>query len=72
MQRAHLYFPLDTADDQTGRNLAPALLSVDGTKTIVSFDRVDMARVLEGVLTLVPTTRPPLNKTRITCLRVLE
>ena len=62
----HLYFLLDTADDQTGRNLTQALVSVDGTNTVATFDRVDMARVLEGVLMFFPTTTAPLSKTRIT------
>jgi hypothetical protein len=46
---------------------------VDGTKTVVTFDRViDTAPVLEAVLIFHPETRAPLKKTCITGLRVLK
>ena len=68
-----LYFLINTTKDQTGSNVAPALFAVDGTRTVVTVDRLaDTAPVLEAVLILYPVTRSPLKKTCITGLRVLK
>lgn len=67
----HLFFLLDTPDEQTGQNLAPAWFSVAGTSSVAKFGKVDMSRVLEAVLVFSPVTRAPLKKTCITGLRLL-
>jgi hypothetical protein len=68
-----LYFLLNTTKAQTDSNITPAFFAVDGTKTVVTFDRViDTAPVLEAVLIFHPVTRAPLKKTCITGLRVLK
>jgi hypothetical protein len=68
-----LYFLRNTTKAQTDSNITPAFFAVDGTKTVVTFDRViDTAPVLEAVLIFHPVTRAPLKKTCITGLRVLK
>lgn len=67
----HLYFLLTTADDQIGKNLAPAIFQTEGRTSVASFAAVDMSRVLQAVLMVCPVTPAPLKKTRITGLQVL-